>query len=185
MTRLGVGRSTHQVNDASSLAVSKVNQSYPDFVRFLNRYLLAMIRDIPDSDERATYACDFVWSSICINQNLECRQHRDKNNDDISAIIALDHFSGGDLRYWEEDLGPAGCSVNDLPDHVSTTLPLRRKLQFFDGNRAHQTAPFTGRRTTITWYTVRHAWGDGPYRESAELLGFRLPTPTHRTQPHA
>ena len=81
-------------------------KSYPHVVQLLNRYLLHLMNDIGEDDERRPMADAFRWCSITVNQDLQTARHRDPGNEGMSAIIALGTFQGaGRLRYWEDDLG--------------------------------------------------------------------------------
>ena len=95
----------------------------------------------PDQQE------EFRFSTITLNKDFASRRHRDVNNLGPSAIVGAGPFTGGGLLYWDQD--PGKGSVWDLPQDGAKRLRLQKKLQFFDGRKAHETAPFSGSRVSI------------------------------------
>ena len=92
-------------------------------VRFFNKYFELLLSGIEPDDNRRVLADGFRWTSICVNQNLCCKKHRDRNNEGMSAITALGPFTGGGrLKYWEDDLGAGHGSAHDLPDDKAMEL---------------------------------------------------------------
>ena len=91
-----------QCNRSASAGASKVvfgrtTRSFDNFVTFANAYLNGLLAEIltrPD-DPRYSFAKNFRWSSVCVNQNLQCKRHRDRNNLGMSAIIAIGPHRGG------------------------------------------------------------------------------------------
>ena len=126
---LGVGRSTYGPNNSSSLSVGRISKSYPNFVQFLNRYYVQLLGDIPQDDPRAELCGGIRWSSICINQDLQCQRHRDQGNEGLSGTIALGKFRGGQLHYWEDDLGAGNGSVDCLQEIEPKKLSIHNKFQ--------------------------------------------------------
>ena len=141
---LGVGRSTYGPNNSSSLSVGRTSKSYPNFVRFLNRYYIQLLRDIPHDDARAKLRGGMKWSSICISQDLQCMRHRDQGNEGMSTIIAFGKFRGGHLRYWEDDMGANYGTTNDLSDGDATNSPHTTSYRSSTGNEHAKLAPFLG-----------------------------------------
>ena len=85
-------------------------------------------------------------------------------------IIALGPFKGGGrLRYWEDDTGAGHGAPETLPPDVAKELRILRKLQVFDGARAHETTLFRGKRTTVTWYSVKDSWRDDVWSKDDAL----------------
>ena len=140
---LRIDQNFHLGRPPASLVIGQSSTNYEHFVRFLNQYLSEMLEDIGPTDERYKLKTNFHWTSICINQQVLCKRHHDKHNEGMSAIIALGHFKGGKLRYWPEDLG-APHSPDDLLSSDAQDLRIKRKLQIFDGRRAHETTAFKG-----------------------------------------
>ena len=65
-------------------------RDYPNFTMLLNRYLDS---NLDDSLKH------FKLSSICVNDSVKCKRHRDSNNEGPSVIVALGPWtSGGALR---------------------------------------------------------------------------------------
>ena len=81
-----------------------------------------------------------------------------------------------------EDLGIG--DTGELPGDQPSELRIIRKLQFFDGARAHQTTPFNGRRTTLTWYSTKDSWrvhGNEVQQDLNERYGFDVASETNRS----
>ena len=94
---------------------------------------------------------DFDVTSIQVNCNMQSKPHRDTANAGMSGLVAFGDFQGGDLWYWPLD---DGSPLELLGAPVSLNP---RKLQFFDGRCYHATAPFTGTRYSLVFFTVRGA----------------------------
>ena len=92
----------------------------------------------------------------------------------MSAIIALGPFVGGGLRCWDEDTGKG--SAKDLLEEQGVDCRIAKRLHIFNAKCAHETLPFNGKRTTVTWFCSEGAaCVNDDVRAEAEELGFRLP----------
>ena len=145
--------------------VSNKTREFSSLVKFINMYFKQLLA--------AAGREDFAWSSFTLNKDLQCRRHRDRNNAGPSAIISAGPHRGGNLLYWEGD--DRSASVGDLNPADAAKLRVQKKLQFFDGRKAHDTAPFQGPRVTIVWYVYGGA-EEAPKEliEEARSLGFGI-----------
>jgi hypothetical protein len=86
---------------------------------------------------RAILPPDFRYTSIQLNQNYQTAAHTDKGNRGISLIVGFGDYEGGELL------------IEDQPVSIQYTPVL------FDGSRlTHSTAPYTGSRFSIVFFTV-------------------------------
>ena len=144
-----------------------------------------MLMEVDDDDPRCPLTKGFVWSSICINQDLMCRRHRDTHHEGMSAIIARGHFKGGKLRHWGEHMGAGFGAESDLPENAAVTLPIDRKLQVFLTEAVHM------RRRSLQGDVRRlpgppqgiHGRKGENFRPDAKALLFCLPA-TRRAKVH-
>eukprot|EP00975_Prorocentrum_lima_P023369 4914505-Prorocentrum_lima.AAC.1 len=60
-------------------------------------------------------------------------------------------YEGGKLRVWPTDTrrGPASA----LSPQDAITIDTHHTLLLFDGSKAHQALPATGKRHSVLWYT--------------------------------
>ena len=80
---------------------------------------------------------DFRYTSIQLNQNYQTAAHKDKGNRGTSLILGFGDYEGGDLI------------IEDQPVSIHYTPVL------FDGSRlTHSTAPYSGNRFSIVFFTV-------------------------------
>mmetsp|Transcript_23158 Transcript_23158/g.82718 ORF Transcript_23158/g.82718 Transcript_23158/m.82718 type:complete len:144 (-) Transcript_23158:145-576(-) len=86
----------------------------------------------------------FVWHSITLNKDLQCRRHTDRGNHGPSLIIGFGDYTGGKLGVWQ----PWG------KDGAPTIVDIKHRLVSFDGKtQPHETQPFTGTRFTAVFYS--------------------------------
>jgi len=149
-----------------------VTTRYPNFVRFLNKWLKD---NLP-----ASVADDFVCTAINLNANYAGRRHRDGNNEGPSIIRAFGKFTGGMLKYWPKDLKCTGKQqprVEDLANDDCITHNIKNKTLIFDGNRAHEVTPFEGNRYSVVFFSTQ---GFAKFKpadvKTLKSLGFEWPT---------
>lgn len=82
------------------------------------------------------------WTSITVNQNYQCKPHRDKGNQGNSFLVAFGDFEGGELVIHEGDL--SGC-------HTIRHCPIQTDFS----KVLHSVKPFTGNRFSLVFYTLR------------------------------
>tara|TARA_R110002126_G_scaffold185316_3_gene333840 strand:+ start:699 stop:1223 length:525 start_codon:yes stop_codon:yes gene_type:complete len=88
---------------------------------------------------------DFQFTTIQFNKNYQCKKHIDKNNVGVSRIIGLGDYEGGELLIYY-----------DGEDEEPKSIDIKNKFFEFDGSKYyHETAPFTGERHTLVYYTVK------------------------------
>jgi len=77
-----------------------------------------------------------TWNSICVNKNIKCEPHVDKNNIGNSWILFLGDFTGGALCFAD-----------------SRCISERGKWHEFDGKIQHWNDPHEGTKFSIILYT--------------------------------
>ena len=117
----------------------------------------------------------FPWTSITVNTNFAAKRHRDKGNWGPALIKTFGKFTGGDLLYWPEDRGT--CDVDELESSAAIRLCPHHAAIVFDGNRAHEVAPYKGSRYSIVAY-CHSQYERVAAAEKSDLrkLGFAFPT---------
>jgi hypothetical protein len=89
------------------------------------------------------YDPHFSYTHITLNRNLQCKRHTDGGNAGPSYIGAFGNFVGGGLI-----VEPPGGGQPE------TLLDLHSNFVMFNGKtQPHETAPFTGERFTLVYYT--------------------------------
>tara|TARA_R110000796_G_scaffold217688_1_gene333737 strand:- start:364 stop:867 length:504 start_codon:yes stop_codon:yes gene_type:complete len=84
------------------------------------------------------------FSTIQFNRNYQCNKHIDGNNAGISHIIGLGNYEGGELLIYY-----------DGPDQPPTAVDIKNRFYSFDGSTYyHETAPFTGDRITLVYFSL-------------------------------
>ncbi|MCP4200475.1 MAG: hypothetical protein GY769_00900 [bacterium] len=140
--------------------VTKATGQYPSVPELLNRWLRARLAP-------GTPLQDFCWSAICLNKNLQCQCHRDKNNSGPSVLAAFGPYrEGGNLRYHPQDDGRVDLGLAQALE--PTEVDPRSHLVLFDGGRAHSVTPFEGERYSVVFFDSRD--GSGMGRAARELL---------------
>eukprot|EP00975_Prorocentrum_lima_P030917 6489597-Prorocentrum_lima.AAC.1 len=61
-------------------------------------------------------------------------------------------YTGGELKVWPRDSGRG--SLGDIRPEHATTIDTHGALLLFDGSKAHQALPATGKRFSVLWYTT-------------------------------
>lgn len=90
----------------------------------------------------------FNYTHITLNYNLRCKRHTDGGNAGPSYIAAFGSFEGGELIVETANEQKNGAISNDM------YLNLKSRFVKFDGKKQpHETAPFTGDRYTLVYYT--------------------------------
>jgi len=94
--------------------------------------------------ELASSVADFEFTTIQFNKNYQCKKHIDKNNAGISRIIGYGDYEGGELLiYYDGEHEPP------------TAIDIKNNFFEFDGSKYyHETAPFTGERHTLVYFTL-------------------------------
>jgi len=81
------------------------------------------------------------FTSVQVNQDYKCAEHRDKHNSGMSYIIGFGDYAGGDL-------------ILDLSG-TKTKFNIKYKPLLFNGGELlHSTDDFTGHRTTLVYHSV-------------------------------
>ncbi len=77
------------------------------------------------------------WTSIQLNNNVECKPHIDKNNVGLSVIVSFGDYSGNNLVIGNEEF-----------DTYHSPL-------LFDGSQVHYNTPqIDGYKYSITYFTI-------------------------------
>jgi len=144
--------------------VSSISNEYPSILEVLGLYVYGIAGKT-----------DFNWTSITVNSDFASSKHRDSGNEGPSIIQAFGPFSGGELMTWTHDNGKK--TISDFKDEDATILDARTP-QRFDGRKLHGTMPFSGKRTSIVWYTCRClAEATNEIIWDASRLRLKLPKP--------
>jgi hypothetical protein len=94
---------------------------------------------------------EIPFTSIQVNQNLQCAEHLDKNNVGDSYIIAFGDFDGGEL------------TIDNYKHNIKYT-PI-----IFDGSKQHhKTEVFRGKRYSIVFHTLKSKKGWGPIKSLSD-----------------
>ena len=102
--------------------------------------------------------------------------HRDAFNAGPSVLMVLGDFTGGCVHYWPDD--NKTTSEKHLRDSVEPeVLDTKMNTMMLDGCRAHEVAPFKGRRYSLVFF-ISGSWENGDDETMAEkgLSSFTLPT---------
>jgi hypothetical protein len=84
------------------------------------------------------------FTTVQVNKNYQCAKHIDGNNVGISTIIGLGDYTGGELLVYY-----------DGHDAQPTKVDIKNKFFEFNGSEYyHETAPFTGERHTLVYYSL-------------------------------
>tara|TARA_R100001440_G_scaffold34445_1_gene53445 strand:- start:74 stop:1327 length:1254 start_codon:yes stop_codon:yes gene_type:complete len=84
------------------------------------------------------------YTTIQFNKNYQCAKHIDKNNVGESSIIGLGDYEGGELLIYYD-------GENNPPQKIN----IKNKFYKFNGSKYyHETAPFTGERHTLVYYSI-------------------------------
>ena len=145
--------------------VTHLARKYPNVTRVVNGYVNANMPHVAKGQ--------FKFSAFSLNHGFASRRHRDAGNAGPSAVTAVGKFSGGDLKYWDND--DLSSSIEGLPADKATTLNARNHIAMFDGRRAHEAMPFTGERWSIVWFANTGAWNAAELHPELEDLGFVPP----------
>jgi hypothetical protein len=87
------------------------------------------------------------FTSIQVNQNLQCAEHLDKNNIGQSYIIAFGEFDGGEL------------TIGNYRHNIKY-----RPLLFDGSKERHRTEVFRGKRYSLVFHTLKPKAGWGPIK---------------------
>ena len=88
-------------------------------------------------EEYGKQICNHDFTSICINHNLKCEKHKDRNNVGDSTIVAVGDFYGGGL-YVEGELH----DIHEKP------------LCFNGAKKEHWTEDFDGDRYSLVFFKL-------------------------------
>ena len=84
----------------------------------------------------------FKFTSIQYNKNHRAARHRDAKNTGVSYIVGLGDYKGGELIIFDEN------EKNPVKHDI------KGKFNTFDGSKyPHETAPFSGERYTLVFYS--------------------------------
>lgn len=98
------------------------------------------------------YDPSFKYTHITLNYNLRCKRHTDGGNAGPSYIAAFGAFQGGQLIVGNEFDQKIGHPL--VQTNRDKYLDLKSKFVKFNGKtQPHETAPFTGDRYTLVYYT--------------------------------
>jgi hypothetical protein len=82
------------------------------------------------------------FTSVQVNEDFNCAPHYDTNNIGNSYIVAFGQFEGGNLKL---------CLSETDTREIDVRVPI-----LFDGSKIlHSTTPFTGKRYSIVYHTVK------------------------------
>ena len=111
------------------------NSRYTDDEKF--QWIKELSSEIADD-----FGCEFT--TIQFNKNYQCKKHIDGKNVGISHIIGLGDYEGGELLIYY-----------DGPDEKPTSVDIKNRFYSFNGSECyHETAPYTGERHTIVFFTL-------------------------------
>jgi len=83
--------------------------------------------------------CTFRFTSIQVNENYKCAEHKDIHNDGLSYIVGFGQYTGGDLMFPE----------------TKQRFNIRHRPMLFNGsNILHSTDDWTGCRYSFVYHTL-------------------------------
>ncbi|MDC0510872.1 hypothetical protein OAN61_00540 [bacterium] len=106
-------------------AQSRWNKKYPEVLKAGKKFIRAKFPN-------------YRFQSLTINKNHRAAKHIDKYNVDISYIIGLGNYTGGELVF---ESGPYKGVHN-----------IRNRWLKFKGDHPHYVKPFKGERYTMVYY---------------------------------
>lgn len=131
--------------------VNGITETFPNVYHVLMRWL----RD----NTQKEYSKAFPSTSISLNYAYAARIHRDQGNIGPSMGMAVGKFTGGRLKYWEDDTGDLGKNdLDGLLQVAPKTVDVSRGPKLFDGRRAHAVEKFKGSRYSLVFFTVGKYW---------------------------
>lgn len=150
------------------VVVSELSRRNQNFTKLLTKWMR--------TNKPSDVSHNFPFTSISVNSMYAAKRHRDKNNCGPSIIKTFGKFTGGNLRYWPRD--SRKDRVEDLRMAGSVVLNVKSSAKLFDGKRAHEVAPFTGKeRFSLVFFTVgKYSNADSPNEQLCKQLGFSWPT---------
>ena len=83
------------------------------------------------------------WNAIQVNQNYQCKKHRDSGNVGISFIVAFGTYAGGNLRVYQQTRYGETAT-----DYNIRHRPVTGIFSHFE----HEVLPFTGDRFSLVYY---------------------------------
>jgi hypothetical protein len=85
---------------------------------------------------------EYEYNAITVNRDMKANKHTDGSNSGKSIISGLGDFDGGELYVYYDD--------------KKVPYNLKKHICIFNGALlAHRTAPFSGRRYTLVYYSQR------------------------------
>ncbi|OLQ15613.1 Copia protein [Symbiodinium microadriaticum] len=140
---------------------------------FLTQFLTKVVRTHAPSGT--------TFTTLSINYNTQLRLHRDGNNQTGAKayLMGFGNYVGGGLWCRDEKAASAAVWKKFNGKWLSGyAYPTYHKVVQFDPCRLHQPLPWTGRRISLSAYTVGcvgNCANDG--RDLLQRLGFPLPSP--------
>lgn len=89
----------------------------------------------------------FKFTSIQVNQNVKCKPHTDRSNVGETVMIGFGDYCGGNIL------------IKEKQDSIKSYNVFGNFLRF-DGRSLHWTAPWTGNRITVLFYTNKRLIGE-------------------------
>lgn len=153
--------------------LTPVTMKYPEVPRLLNAWI--------QGQEFSNLAEAFVYTTLVVNSNWQCKLHRDSKNEGPSIVKSF-NSSGGYLRYYHMDDGSQG--LKQIVHQRSEDLDVHAHTVLLDGNRGHEVLPFEGDRLSMVAFTRQGFMQSAPAEFARKLKGmhFHLPTPLAMTR---
>jgi hypothetical protein len=105
---------------SGTLGLSYYSKKYPDLYSRLLEY--------------GKGVCSFPFQSIHINHNVICPPHTDSNNQQLSCVVSVGNYSGGELV------------INGIAHDTKTPI------EFNGAKHVHYNLPHTGDKYSIVFY---------------------------------
>ncbi len=99
-----------------------------------------ILQDIFD-EFKNLYFPDFDFTSVMINKNLQCKEHKDGLNTGESVMLGLGDYRGGLL------------GIRDDEGKVKLHETQHKLIKFNGSKYSHFTTDFTGERYTLVFFT--------------------------------
>jgi len=153
---------------AANVGLSATVKQFPWLTRLLTGFAQAQ-------------CSSFLFTSIQVNVDVQCRPHVDRNNLGTSLIVGLGSYQGGEV-FFHDDEGDKTVTLDENLNAMQykkgtiwrgTDHDIQNRWFEFNGNMLHCTRPFTGKRFSLVYFTSdRYQEASPEVRAEMKQAGF-------------